>query len=96
MAKTWRRAIQKYGSLGAISFEKAFSYSYIFLAASNATQRYSTLRYATLLYDTLRCSTLLYAALRCSTLLYAALRCSTLLYAALRYASLRRAFPHSS
>jgi hypothetical protein len=24
MAKTWRRAIQKYGSLGAISFEKAF------------------------------------------------------------------------
>jgi hypothetical protein len=25
MAKTWRRAIQKYGSLGAISFEKAFS-----------------------------------------------------------------------
>jgi hypothetical protein len=26
MAKTWRRAIQKYGSLGAISFEKAFNY----------------------------------------------------------------------
>jgi hypothetical protein len=25
MAKMWRRAIQKYGSLGAISFEKAFS-----------------------------------------------------------------------
>jgi hypothetical protein len=25
MAKTWRRAIQKYGSFGAISFEKAFS-----------------------------------------------------------------------
>jgi hypothetical protein len=24
MAKTWRRAIQKYGSFGAISFEKAF------------------------------------------------------------------------
>jgi hypothetical protein len=24
MAETWRRAIQKYGSLGAISFEKAF------------------------------------------------------------------------
>jgi hypothetical protein len=24
MAKTWRRAIKKYGSLGAISFEKAF------------------------------------------------------------------------
>jgi hypothetical protein len=24
MAKTWGRAIQKYGSLGAISFEKAF------------------------------------------------------------------------
>jgi hypothetical protein len=29
MAKTWRRAIQKYGSLGAISFEKAFSWSNI-------------------------------------------------------------------
>jgi hypothetical protein len=27
MDKTWRRAIQKYGSLGAISFEKAFSSS---------------------------------------------------------------------
>jgi hypothetical protein len=26
MAKTWRRAIQKYGSLGAILFEKAFSW----------------------------------------------------------------------
>jgi hypothetical protein len=25
MAKTWRRAIQKYGPLGAISFEKAFN-----------------------------------------------------------------------
>jgi hypothetical protein len=25
MAKTWWRAIQKYGSLGAISFDKAFS-----------------------------------------------------------------------
>jgi hypothetical protein len=25
MAETWRRAIQKFGSLGAISFEKAFS-----------------------------------------------------------------------
>jgi hypothetical protein len=24
MAKTWRQAIQKYGSLGTISFEKAF------------------------------------------------------------------------
>jgi hypothetical protein len=26
MARTWRRAIKKYGSLGAISFEKAFSF----------------------------------------------------------------------
>jgi hypothetical protein len=25
MAKTWRQAIQKYGSLGAISCEKAFT-----------------------------------------------------------------------
>jgi hypothetical protein len=25
MAKTWRREIQNYGSLGAISFEKAFT-----------------------------------------------------------------------
>jgi hypothetical protein len=35
MAKTWRRAIQKYGSLGAISFEKAFSSSMQILPESN-------------------------------------------------------------
>jgi hypothetical protein len=43
MAKTWRRAIQKYRSLGAISFEKAFStivrYLRYIIISENSNQR---------------------------------------------------------